>query len=124
MTTHGTGAPAPRRLKAAFVGLGLDGHDGHHRIITGENSLVVGGSAETHAELLETVLRLESELDRIGQPLDEVSPAQLAEIAWRIDSPELHAIAVRLDAGLRRLGRSFHESTAAELTELAADPVP
>ncbi|HWE40083.1 MAG TPA: hypothetical protein VG406_26260 [Isosphaeraceae bacterium] len=122
MTTHGTGAP--RRLKAAFLGLGLDGLDGHQRIITGEHSLVVGGSAETHADLLETVLRLESELDRLDKPLGAVSPAELAEIAWRIDSPELHAIALRLDAGLRRQGRSFHESTAAELTDLAANPVP
>ena len=32
------------------------------------------------------------------------SAAELAEIAWRIDSPELHAIAVRIEAGLDRLG--------------------
>ena len=118
MTTHAESSP--RRLRAAIVGLGLDGEDGQHRIITGDQWLTVGGSAEAHADLLETVLRLESELDRLGQRLGDLPPAQLAEVAFRIDSPELHRIALNLDAGLRRAGRSFEESTAEELTNLSA----
>ena len=70
--------------------------------------------------MLETILRLESELDRRGQCLAEVSPAELADIAWRIDSPELLDVALRLNAGLADRGRHFHEATAEELTELSA----
>lgn len=114
-TTIGT-----RRLRATIIGLGLDGRGGPKRIITGEQCLLVGGSPETHAEMLETMLRLEDELDRLGQDLGDLAPAQLAEIAWRIDSPELHEIALLLDAGLRRRGLSFEVSSAEELTELAS----
>ena len=83
----------PRRIRAAIIGFGLDGHDDHQRLSTGEHCLLVGGSAETHAEMLEIVLRLESELDRLGRRLAEMAPTELAEIAWRIDSPELIEIA-------------------------------
>jgi hypothetical protein len=120
MTTHTRGGP--RRLRAALIGFGLDDRDEHHRIITGAQYLLVGGSAETHAELLETMLRLDSELERLGQGLGDVTPTELAEIAWRIDSPELHRIALRMEAGLERSGRTFHESTAEELTELSSCP--
>ena len=109
-----------RRLKAAIIGFGLDGPDGMKRIAASDNCILLGGSAESHAEMLETVLRLESELERIGRPLAEVPPSQLAEIAWRIDSPELHRIAMRLHHGLQSRGRAFRESTAEELTELLA----
>lgn len=80
---------------------------------------MLGGSEQTHADILETMLRLEVELERIGQPLGEVAPEDLAEIAWRIDSPELHEIAQRIELGLSRRGQSFQEVSAAELTELA-----
>jgi hypothetical protein len=118
MTMTTPPGPGPRRLRAAIIGFGLDGQDSQHRLSTGEQCLLVGGSAATHAEMLETMLRLESELDRRGQRLAEVNPTDLAEIAWRIDSPELHAIALRLKAELDRRGRRFEDLTAAELTEL------
>lgn len=109
----------PRRLRAAIIGFGLDGSDDHQRLSTGDECLLVGGSAETHAEMLEIMLRLESELERLNQNLADVTPTELAEIAWRIDSPELHQIALQLDHELHRHGRSFHESTAEELTEFS-----
>jgi hypothetical protein len=109
-----------RRLCAAIIGLGLDGDDNQHRVSQGEQCVLVGGSAETHAEMLETVLRLESELDRRGRRLAEVRPVELAEIAWRIDSPELHEIALRLLAALSRQTRRFEDLTAEELTQFAA----
>jgi hypothetical protein len=117
MTMHTRGGRP--RLRAALIGFGLDDRDEHHRIITGAQYLLVGGSEETHAELVETMLRLDSELERRGQDLGDVTPAELAEIAWRIDSPELHQIALRLEAGLLRDGRTFQESTAEELTDLS-----
>jgi len=110
----------PRRLRAAIIGFGLDGDDNQHRLSTGEQCLLVGGSAETHAEMLETMLRLESELDRRGRQLAEMNPNELAEIAWRIDSPELHEIALQLSAALDQDGRAFEELSAEELTNLSA----
>lgn len=121
-TQHADGHP--RRLRATIIGLGLDGRDSLHRLITGEDYLLVGGSAETHAEMVETMLRLESELERLGQRLGDVTPTQLAEIAWRIDSPELHRLALRIKDGLERQGRTFHESTPEQLTELSANLDP
>jgi hypothetical protein len=110
----------PRRIRAAFIGFGLDSHDDHRRLTRSDQSLVLGGSAETHDELRETVLRMELELDRQGQRLGDLDPLELAELAWRIDSPELHEIALRLDAELERQGRLFEELSAEELTALLA----
>jgi hypothetical protein len=118
MTTQPGGEP--RRLKAAIIGFGLDGRDTHQRLSTGDEGLLVGGSAETHAEMLETLLRLESELERRGRRLADVGPSELADIAWRIDSPELHQIAMQLWDGLNATGRRFEDLSAEELTELSA----
>jgi hypothetical protein len=112
----------PRRLRATIIGFGLDGTDNQQRLSTGDECILVGGSADTHAEMLETMLRLESELERLGQRLADVTPDELAEIAWRIDSPELHQIALRLGEGLERNGRTFHESSAEELTDFSSGP--
>src|SRR5262245_51069337 len=120
MTTTTQPGGEPRRLRAAIIGFGLDGKDSHQRLSTGEQCLLVGGSAETHNEMLEIMLRLESELDRRGRMLAEVDPTELADIAWRIDSPELHAIALRLRDALHREGRRFEDVSAEELTELSA----
>ena len=114
----------PRKLRAAIIGFGLDGTDQLQRLSTGDQCILVGGSADTHAEMLETMLRLESELERLGQGLADVTPDQLAEIAWRIDSPELHEIALQLGEGLERHGRTFHESSAEELTEFSGGASP
>jgi hypothetical protein len=108
----------PRRIRAAFIGLCLDPSDDQLRLTRGHQSLVFGGSAENHAALQETVLRMELELDRQGQQLGDLNPSELAELAWRIDSPELHEIALRLEAGLEQQGRVFEELTADELTAL------
>jgi hypothetical protein len=113
-------SPRPRRLKAAFIGFGLDNQDGQSRLTRSDQCMVLGGSAETHDELRETVLRMELELDRQGQVLGDLSPIELAELAWRIDSPELHEIALRLEAGLESQGREFEELSAEELTAILA----
>jgi hypothetical protein len=118
MTTHPAPSPS-RRLRATIIGLGLDGSDNLHRLITGKDYLLIGGSAETHAEMVDKMLRLDAELERIGRRLGDVSPTQLAEIAVRIDLPELQEIAVRLKRGLERIGLGFHESTPEQLTQLS-----
>jgi hypothetical protein len=112
--------PRPRRLRAALIGFGFDSGDDQQRLTRGGQTLIVGGSAETHAELLETALRMEEELDRRGLGLGDLDPSELAELADVIDSPELHEIALRLKAGLERDGRAFEELSAEELTALSA----
>jgi hypothetical protein len=69
----------PRR-QAALLGLGLDNDDGHKRITTGENFAIVGGSAETHEKMTETVVKTFEELKRRRKPLSTVESKELDEI--------------------------------------------
>ncbi len=71
---------APRRRNAALLGLGLDNDDGHKRITTGEKFAIVGGSAETHERMTETVVKTFEELKSRGKHLEQVGPKELAEI--------------------------------------------
>ncbi len=120
MSTATPARGTSRKLRAAIIGLGLDGPLRPLRIVQGEECYLLGGSDETHAAMLETMLRLQAELERREQTLGDVEPEDLAEIAQRIDSPELEVIAIRLVDGLAQNGRSFRESTPEELTALAA----
>lgn len=70
----------PRRPDAALLGLGLDNDDGHKRITTGENFAILGGSAETHEKMTETVVKTFEELKRRRKRLAGVEPKELAEI--------------------------------------------
>lgn len=65
-----------------MLGIGLDGRDGHTRLTRGDNFVLYGGSAQTHAAMREKAEQLNEQLDRRGKSLDEVSPAELSEI-WR-----------------------------------------
>ncbi len=69
----------PRR-ESLLVGVGLDNKDGHKRITTGEKFAVVGGSEETHERITETVVKTFEELKSRGKQLEQVEPAELAEI--------------------------------------------
>jgi hypothetical protein len=110
----------PRRIRAALIGIGFDGADDQQRLTRSAQCLVIGGSSETHDELRETMTRLEIELDERQQQLGDLNPAELAELAFRIDLPELHHLAVRLETGLDLQGRAFEELSAEELTALLA----
>jgi hypothetical protein len=68
--------PAP----AALLGLGLDNDDGHKRVTTGEQFAIVGGSAETHERMTETVVKTFEALKQRGKHLSEVRPRELADI--------------------------------------------
>ena len=65
---------------AALFGLGLDNQDGHKRITTGEKFAILGGSAETHEKMTETVVKTFEELKQRGKELEQVEPTELAEI--------------------------------------------
>ncbi len=66
--------------KAALLGLGLDGTDGHTRITSGKNFHLVGGSKETHEVMQETAIKLNEELDRRHKRLEDVKPQELQDI--------------------------------------------
>lgn len=70
----------PTEPKAGLLGVGLDNTDGHKRLTTGEQFAIVGGSAETHDRMTETVVKTFEELKTRGKPLHKVEPTELAEI--------------------------------------------
>jgi len=112
-----------RPIQATLVGFANDSVDSIQRVTRMPNGTLVGGSRQSHEHLREVALRLEVELERLGVGLAELSPAELAEVAWRIDSPEMFEFAVRLDDGLRRRDMSFHESSPELLMEISMELV-
>ena len=70
----------PKRGPGALLGLGLDNDDGHKRVTTGEQFAILGGSAETHERMTETVVKTFEELKQRGKHLSEVRPVELADI--------------------------------------------
>ncbi len=56
---------------AGFLGLGLDGEDGHQRITRTEDFLIYGGSKETHERMQETAIKFEEALEKRGKTLQE-----------------------------------------------------
>lgn len=77
-------AARSKEKKAALLGLGLDGDDGHTRLTRGENFVLFGGSQDTHAAMQETAIKLNEKLDRRGERLEDVSPQVLREILREI----------------------------------------
>lgn len=113
----------PRPIRATLVGFASDQADSVRRVTRLPNGTVLGGSRHAHDHLREIALRLEVELDRLGVGLAELSPSQLAEVAWRIDSPEMFEFAMHLDDGLRRREIDFHDSTPEVLMEISLELV-
>ena len=84
-TAKSTAKPARGGARQALLlGVGLDGSDGHRRITRGRDTLLVGGSQDTHAQMQEKAVKLNEELDRRGIRLGDVRCAdELREIADR-----------------------------------------
>ena len=70
--------------KAWVLGLGLDHHDGHTRITSGENFKLIGGSEETHDTMTEKAIKMNEQLKRLGKTLDTISQQEFHEIAHRV----------------------------------------
>ncbi len=73
----------PSQPNAKLIGIGLDNRDGHKRITQAERFAIVGGSAETHDRMTETVTKTFETLDRRGKTLEKVDPSELKEIIQR-----------------------------------------
>lgn len=63
--------------EAALLGLGFDAEDGQKRLTRGKNFVLFGGSAETHAAMQETAIKVNEQLDKRGKRLEDVSPRDL-----------------------------------------------
>lgn len=69
-----------RKRKAVMLGLGLDS-DGHKRLTTGPNFVLMGGSEETHEVMTEKVVKINERLAAKGKQLEDVSHEEMDEIA-------------------------------------------
>jgi hypothetical protein len=68
------------RGKAVMLGLGLDS-DGHKRVTTGKNFVLVGGSEQTHEIMTEKAIKINEKLAAKGKELEEVSRQEFDDIA-------------------------------------------
>ena len=71
------------RRKAVMLGLGLDS-DGHKRLTTGPNFMLMGGSQETHEVMTEKVVKINEKLKAKGKQLEEVSGDEFDDIAHSV----------------------------------------
>ena len=71
------------RRKALMLGLGLDS-DGHKRMTTGPNFVLVGGSQETHEVMTEKAVKINEKLAAKGKQLEDVSHEEFDDIAHSV----------------------------------------
>jgi len=68
---------------ALMLGLGLDS-DGHKRLTTGPNFVLMGGCKETHEVMTEKAIRINEKLAAKGKKLEEVSGEEFDDIAQSV----------------------------------------
>lgn len=71
------------RRKAVMLGLGLDS-DGHKRVTTGPNFVLLGGSQETHEVMTEKAIKINEKLAAKGKQLENVSHEEFDDIAQSV----------------------------------------
>jgi hypothetical protein len=71
------------RRKAVMLGLGLDS-DGHKRLTSGSNFVLMGGTEETHEVMTEKVVKINEKLAAKGKQLEEVSREEFEDIAHSV----------------------------------------
>lgn len=74
---------AKKKRKAAILGVGLDS-DGHKRITTSENFILVGGTQETHEQMTEKAIKINEKLKARGKRLEEISQSEFGDIAEEV----------------------------------------
>jgi hypothetical protein len=72
-----------RRRKAVMLGVGLD-DDGHKRLTTGPNFVLVGGSEETHEVMTEKAIKINEKLAAKGKQLEDVGRKEFDDIAHSV----------------------------------------
>ncbi len=68
------------RQVVGFLGVGLDGKDGHQRLTRSEHFVLLGGSKETHERMQETAIKFDEALEKRGKALQETSVEEIIEI--------------------------------------------
>lgn len=63
-----------------LLGVGLDNHDEHKRITRAEEFSIVGGTAETHEKMTETLIKTFEDLGKKGKRLQDAEPKEIAEL--------------------------------------------
>jgi hypothetical protein len=77
-------ASKPKRpRKAVMLGVGLDS-DGHKRLTSGPNFVLMGGSKDTHEVMTEKVIKINEKLAAKGKQLEEVSRDEFDDIAHSV----------------------------------------
>ena len=76
------------RKKAVLLGMGLDG-DGHKRLTTGPNFVLVGGTQETHEVMTEKAVKINEKLAAKGKHLEDIDHEEFDDIA--------HSVGLRRD---------------------------
>jgi hypothetical protein len=69
-----------RTRKAMMLGLGLDS-DGHKRLTTGPNFVLMGGTQETHEVMTEKAIKINEKLAAAGKQLGEICHEEFDDIA-------------------------------------------
>lgn len=65
---------------AHLLGIGLDAADGHKRITRADSFTLVGGSAETHDKMTETVIKTVEKLSARGKTIATAEVAELKDL--------------------------------------------
>ena len=73
--------PTETQRGGGLLGVGLDGSDGHKRVTTGDNFLLVGGSEETHERMTDVVMRMNEKLKQRGKSYRELSKTEFEDLA-------------------------------------------
>ena len=69
--------------KSLLLGMGLDS-DGHKRVTTGKNFAMVGGTQDTHEDMVEKAIKINEKLRARGKELEEVCHAEFNDIAHEV----------------------------------------
>jgi hypothetical protein len=76
-------ASKKKRRKAMMLGLGFDA-DGHKRVTTGPNFLLMGGSEGTHEAMTEKAIKINEKLAAAGKQLEQISREEFDDIAQSV----------------------------------------
>ena len=77
----------PKKTKKSKVvgllGVGLDQTDGHKRITTADDIVLVGGSEETHERMQDVAIHFAESLQNRGKRLCDASPEEVVDLLRR-----------------------------------------
>lgn len=73
--------PPRREVVSGLLGIGFDGTDGHKRVTTGEDFVLLGGSQQTHERMQDVVVRMSEALKRKGKTYRDLSKNEFEDLA-------------------------------------------